>query len=41
MMGTEPALFEHICTAPDTAGNARRLYAIYGTDGSLLACIDE
>lgn len=39
-MNTEPAMFQRICAAPDAEGNPRRLYAIYGTDGSLLASID-
>ena len=39
-MNTETAMFQRICAAPDAEGNPRRLYAIYGTDGSLLASID-
>ena len=41
MMNTEPAMVQRICAAPDDEGNRRRLYAIYGTDGALLTCIDE
>lgn len=33
-------MFQRICAAPDAEGNPRRVYAIYGTDGSMLACID-
>ena len=40
MVNTEPAMFQRICAAPDAEGNPRRLYAIYGTDGCLLASID-
>jgi hypothetical protein len=40
MMNTEPAMFQRICAAPDAVGNPRRLYTIYGTDGSLLTSID-
>jgi len=39
-MNIEPAMFQRICAAPDSEGNPRRLYAIYGTDGCLLASID-
>lgn len=41
MINTEPAMFQHVVAAPDAAGNPRRLYAIYGTDGSLLVRIEE
>lgn len=40
MMRIEPAAFQRICAASDAHGNPRRLYTIYGTDGSLLVSID-
>lgn len=40
MPNAEPAMYQRICAPPDAEGNPRRLYAIFGTDGSVLTSID-